>query len=371
MKTFFLLTLLLSSSILTARTPQEINLLPDEKNTVEVYEKYAQSVVNITTVQKVSTGFWDNRPMQKGSGSGFIWDKKGHIITNYHVIKGGTKFIITFKGDKKEYHAQVVGGSERKDLAVLKLTHRPTNIFPVKLGDSSQVRPGQKAMAIGNPFRFHHSISVGIISAVDRILPGVAGGVSIRKMLQTDASINPGNSGGPLLNSAGEVMGICTAIYSKIGESSGIGLALPINTAKKVASDIIKFGKVIRPGLGIGLLEDAFNVRVLAALKKHSTGLVIRYIDPKGPAAQAGLKGIEEDAFGKLYLGDIITEIKTQKGRKKINNYDDIYHALEDAKVDEEISVTYIKVHSALSTPDAQQKKYPSKVIKVKLRALE
>ena len=307
-----------------------------ELNTIKVFEKNAQSVVNVSNIKiAYRRGFFnfDITEIPAGAGSGFVWDNKGHIVTNYHVVHNGNSFLISFHKDKKQYKAKIVGAEPKKDIAVLKLEEFPKNLHPVKLGNSSHLKVGQKAMAIGNPFGLDQTLTAGIISALGRKIQGI-GNVKIHGMIQTDSSINPGNSGGPLLDSQGRVIGMNTVIYSSSGSSAGIGFAVPIDTIKRIVPELIKYGKVMRPALGIELSEYSF--------KEHfgiSKGVVIAYVNPKSPAAQAGLRGMGRDSYGQLHLGDIITAIDS----KEVNSYDDIYHALEKYKVGDQVSISYIR----------------------------
>jgi S1-C subfamily serine protease len=192
---------------------------------------------------------------------------------------------------------------------------------------------GQMTLALGNPFGLDHSISRGIISALGRKIQGI-GGVKIHDMIQTDAAINRGNSGGPLLNSKGELIGMNTMIFSTTGSSAGLGFAVPVDTISRFVPQLIEHGKIIRPGLGIGILEDEVAQRYLG-----DKGAAISYIDPDGAAALAGLKGMMRDEFGRIYLGDIITKI----GKTEVTSLDDIYHALDDHKIGDDVKVEYLR----------------------------
>lgn len=309
------------------------NLLESEKNTIQVYQNNVKSIVHVANLRR-SRGNWFERTSSEvptGTGSGFVWDKKGHIVTNFHVIAGGDSFLITFKDDKKQYRAKLVGSDPKKDMAVLKLTENPRLLYPVSLGDSSKLIVGQKAMAIGNPFGLDHSITSGVISALERKIEGV-GGVSIHKMIQTDCSINPGNSGGPLLSSSGQLIGMNTVIYSKSGQSSGIGFAVPSNTIARIAPQLIKDGKVSRAGLGITLASN--HIRPRFGIKQ---GIVIESVMPSGPANIVGLEGISQDRYGRWYIGDVIVKIAGEK----VNSYDEIYHVLDKYKAGDKIEVAF------------------------------
>ena len=254
-------------------------------------------------------------------------------MTNYHVVAKSDSFLISFHKDKKQYKARLVGSEPKKDIAILKLEERPVQLYPIRPGDSSKLQVGQKAMAIGNPFGLDQTITAGIISALGRKIQG-AGGVKIHGMIQTDSSINPGNSGGPLFNSSGMVIGMNTLIFSASGSSAGVGFAVPVNTIKRIVPQLIKHGKISRPGLGVALLNDLWKDRL--GVKK---GIVIRHVSPKSSAGKAGLMGMGQDGFGRYHLGDIITKIDG----KEVNSFDDIYHLLEKYKVGDRVRVTYLR----------------------------
>ncbi|MBF0362925.1 MAG: trypsin-like peptidase domain-containing protein [Oligoflexia bacterium] len=311
------------------------DLLEYEKNTINVYKKNAAAVVNITNVQ-LALNRYDLSTVEipQGAGSGFIWNTDGYIVTNFHVVQGGNHFLISFHQDKKQYKAKVVGYSPRKDIAVLKLDDKPSNLSPITLGISKNLQVGQKVMAIGNPFGLDHTLSTGIVSAIGREIPGF-GGVKIEGMIQTDASINPGNSGGPLIDSRGNLIGMNTMIFSKSGTSAGVGFALPVDTINLMVPQLIKHGREIRPGLGISPLED--RIRVSLGIPN---GVVIRSVaSKKSAAAAAGLKGISRDNFGNYHLGDIILAIDGVN----TDTLDDIYSILDNHKVGDVVELTILR----------------------------
>lgn len=305
----------------------------NEKNTINIFKNSVKSVVNISNVKMARTSWFDMNVTEipVGAGSGFIWDNKGHIVTNYHVTMEADAFLISFHEDKKQYRAKVVGAEPKLDIAVLKLEEMPKQLHPINVGTSKDLMVGQKTLAIGNPFGLDHTITQGIVSALNRKIPGI-GDVTIHGMIQTDSSINPGNSGGPLLDSNGELIGMNTIIYSKSGSSSGVGFAVPVSSIKRTVPQIIQHGKVIRPGLGIGILPDYHKARFGV-----DKGLVITFLDEKGGAAKAGLEGIKRDNFGRYYIGDTVLEVDG----KEVNNLDDIYHILRNRKIGDRVEVTY------------------------------
>lgn len=337
-KLFYLLLLTCVYSFSAQAQPlvrEKSMMLENESNTIKIFQENVSSVVNVSNIRLARRGFFDLDPMEipTGAGSGFIWDKQGHIVTNFHVIANGESFLVSFNQDPKQYEAILVGSEPRQDIAVLKLKELPSQLKPIKAGDSKSLQVGQKAMAIGNPFGLDHTITEGIVSALDREILGI-GDVKIRGMIQTDSSINPGNSGGPLLDSKGEVIGMNTMIYSKTGTSAGIGFAVPISSINRIVPQIIKHGKVIRPGLGIGVLPDHQRRRFGV-----ETGIIVTFLDEKGPAAKAGIQGISQDRRGRYFLGDVVVGIDDNK----IDNFDDIYHVLDQYKIGDEVEVSLMR----------------------------
>lgn len=305
------------------------DLTEDEKNTIEVVKRAKNSVVFITNLQYVRDFFWSSdQPVARGTGSGFIWDDKGHIVTNFHVIEDGDKFMVTL-ANQRQVEARLIGREPAKDIAVLRLVERVPDLTPVAVGTSRNLEVGQKVIAIGNPFGFDHTVTTGIVSALGRSMPG-AGGVTIRDMIQTDASINPGNSGGPLLNSAGELVGMNTMIVSPSGASSGLGFAVPVDIIRKIVPQIISFGKVTRPGIGISFLRDE------VARRAGVEGAVILDVPRGSRAYELGLRGLGRDRFGRLYIRDVITGIDAMT----IKSYDDLYNALDHYQVGDVVTLT-------------------------------
>lgn len=311
------------------------SLLESEKNTINIFKNSVQSVVHISNIKIARRGWFDQEAMEipAGAGSGFLWDNKGHIVTNFHVISGGDSFQVRFHKDTKEYNAKFVGGDPKKDIAVLKLTDMPKSIQPIKIGTSKNLQVGQKALAIGNPFGLDHTITTGIISALERKIRGF-GDVKIYGMIQTDCSINPGNSGGPLLDSTGSLIGMNTMIYSASGSSAGVGFAVPADTIRRVVDQVIKFGKVSRPGLGVGIVSDYYT-----SYFGVDKGIIIKSVMPGSPADKVGLKGISVNRYQEYKLGDIILSIDG----KEVNNYDDIYNLLGDYKAGDEVEVEILR----------------------------
>jgi S1-C subfamily serine protease len=308
---------------------QQARLLEDESNTIDVVKRTKNSVVFVTNIQLVRESFFSSEEaVPRGSGSGFVWDDQGHIVTNFHVIEDGDIFNVALPGGEQR-QAKLVGREPNKDIAVLKVEGNLSGLFPLPTGASRDLQVGQKVIAIGNPFGFDHTVTTGIVSAVGRSMPG-AGGVTIRDMIQTDASINPGNSGGPLLDSAGELIGMNTMIISPSGASSGIGFAVPVDTIRKIVPEIIKNGKVVHPGLGVSLMSDQYARRI------GVEGVAILEVPRGSDAARAGLAGLRRDRIGRLYLGDVDVAVDGTK----VGSYDDLYTALEEHRIGDTVTLT-------------------------------
>ena len=311
-----------------------IALDPEEQNNVNVYRKVIPAVVNITSTA-VSFDFFYGPVPQQGQGSGFIIDSDGHILTNYHVIAGARQVEVTLS-NKKKYRAAVVGYDKPRDLAVVQIPAK--NLTPVTLGDSKTLDVGQKVYAIGNPFGLNGTMTRGIISSI-RSIRGPEGN-AIDEAIQTDASINPGNSGGPLLNSHGEVIGINSMILTGgVEQSAGVGFAIPINSAKAVLNDLVQFGRVRRPSLGIaGLLPIGPELADQMGLPADA-GVLLQQVVPGGAAERAGLRGGHERAYlgnTPIYIGgDLIVEIDGHdiESPQDISNVLDNHHAGDTVKV--------------------------------------
>ena len=281
------------------------DLAADEKTTIELFEKSRGSVVYITTAQLVRD-VWSRNvfSVPRGTGSGFIWDDAGHVVTNFHVIQGASSATVKL-ADGRDYQAALVGASPAHDIAVLKIGVGFKRPPAVPVGTSADLKVGQKVFAIGNPFGLDWTLTTGIVSALDRTLSGDASGPAIDHLIQTDAAINPGNSGGPLLDSAGRLIGINTAIYSPSGASAGIGFAVPVDTVMRVVPQLIKTGKYIRPALGIEV-DEQLNTRLQALT--GSKGVFVLRVTPGSAAHRAGLVGVEVTAGG-IVPGDRVISI--------------------------------------------------------------
>ena len=310
----------------------------EEQNNISVYKRVLPSVVNITSRAVVFNFFYGTVP-QEGQGSGFILDKAGHVLTNFHVVEGANRGIEVKLSNKRSFKAKVIGTDKVHDLALLQID--APDLQPVTLADSSQLAVGEKVYAIGNPFGLSGTMTQGIISSIRSIRNG--DGAPIEDAIQTDAAINPGNSGGPLLNSHGEVIGINTMIASNgADQSSGIGFAIPINTAKAVLSDLTRFGQVRRPSLGIVSFPIAPDLAEQIGLAADH-GVLIQKVIPGGAAERAGLHGGTEQAYygNQLIMlgGDLIVAIDGQE----VTDPQDISIIMDKHQAGDTVSVTVFR----------------------------
>jgi S1-C subfamily serine protease len=276
----------------------------EEQHTIELFKTASRSVAFITTqVQQVD--FWTRNVFEvpAGTGSGFVWDDRGHVVTNFHVVQDADSAKVTL--GEEEYDATVVGFARDQDVAVLLIKAPREKLVPIRIGTSADLQVGQKVFAIGNPFGLDHTLTTGIVSALGRTIQSVAQ-TTIFDVIQTDAAINPGNSGGPLLDSGGRLIGINTAIYSPSGASAGIGFAVPVDTVARIVPELIAHGKVTRPVLGVRL-DEQLSAYVTKRLGVE--GALIRDVEPGTPAAQAGLRGTRLGRGGRVVPGDIIQQI--------------------------------------------------------------
>jgi S1-C subfamily serine protease len=289
--------------------PREVSprgpLLAEEQATIDLFEGARPSVVFITTQARVVDRWTRNTfEVPRGNGSGFIWDDRGHVVTNHHVIAGASGAGVRLS-DGRDVAASLVGVSPAHDLAVLRIdVPNPPSALP--LGTSADLRVGQMTYAIGNPFGLDWTLTTGIISALDRSLGAEDGRLLIEGLIQTDAAINPGNSGGPLLDSAGRLIGVNTAIFSPSGASAGVGFAVPVDTVNRVVPQLIATGKYVRPALGIEV-DDRLNQ--LLVQRTGVTGVVVLRVTRGSAAEAAGLRGLESAADGGIVLGDVIVAV--------------------------------------------------------------
>lgn len=312
------------------------DLAGDEQNTIEIFRYSAPSVVYITSIALRRDFFSLNAyEIPQGTGSGFIWDKQGRVVTNYHVISDANRLEVTL-ADHSTWKAVLVGVAPDRDLAVLQISAPADKLRPISIGESKNLLVGQKVYAIGNPFGLDQTLTTGVVSALGREISATTGR-TIHDVIQTDAAINPGNSGGPLLDSAGRLIGVNTAIYSPSGASSGIGFAVPVGEVNRVVPQIISKGKLIRPGLGITLA----NRRLTEELGLD--GVMILKVQPNSSAAKAGLRGTSQVREG-LVLGDIILAFNG----KPIKDYDGLRDALERHEVGESVTLTLLRDSSSV-----------------------
>ncbi|HVU05192.1 MAG TPA: trypsin-like peptidase domain-containing protein [Polyangiaceae bacterium] len=305
----------------------------DERNTISVFRSTAQSAVFVTQRQMVVDYYrGEAEEVPSGSGTGFVWDTDGHVVTNFHVVKDARSLVVTL-GDHRNFEAKLVGVEPRKDIAVLQIDAPKESLHPIRLPDKAMhLEVGQKVIAIGNPFGLDHTLTTGVVSAIGREVQGI-GGVSIRDMVQTDAAINPGNSGGPLLDSGGALIGMNTMIFSKSGSSAGIGFAVPVSSIMRVVPQIIRSGHAEQIGLGVQI-DPAQRLEQRAGLR----GVIVLRTIPGSPAEKAGLRGITQD-FSGITLGDVIVAIDGEK----IADYDDLYNTLDKHHAGDTVEVSVMR----------------------------
>lgn len=319
-------------------TDDNVFFTDDEKNTIAVFEKTSPSVVFVNSRQLKRQRFSMNvMEIPRGSGTGFIWDESGLIVTNFHVVYGASRIIITLQSNKS-YEATVVGTAPEKDLALLKIDAPDETLQSIPLGNSASLSVGRKVLAIGNPFALDTSLTVGVVSALGREIKSITNR-TIKNVIQTDAAINPGNSGGPLLDSSGRLVGVNAAIYSPSGASAGIGFAIPVNTVKLIVPQLLEHGKLIRPVIGIETLTDYWTKRL------RVKGIAILSVKEGLPADLAGMIGVREDRKGNIHLGDVIIAINGET----VTNEDSLLSQLERFKPGNTIEVTTLrdeKIHN-------------------------
>ena len=299
----------------------------DEQSTIDVFSKFSRSVVHITSLETHRDRITlDVSEIPQGTGSGFVWDQQGHVITNFHVVAHGDRASVTLN-DGSTYPATIVGRAPDKDLAVLRIDAPAAKLLPLPIGQSAALKVGQKVLAIGNPFGLDQTLTTGVISGLGREIKSMTQR-SIFDVIQTDASINPGNSGGPLLDSSGRLIGINTAIYSPSGANAGIGFAVPVDTINAIVPSLIKDGKLVRPGLGINILSDQI------AIQQKIEGVVVLGVAPGGAAEKAGIRGTVPTRGG-WELGDVIVKIDAVEVKRS----SDLFRAIDAHKVGDEVEL--------------------------------
>jgi S1-C subfamily serine protease len=307
-------------------------LADDEKSTIELFKTVSPSVVYITSMT-IRQDFFSLRALQipRGTGSGFIWDEAGHIVTNYHVIADAQAARVTL-ADRSTWPAHLVGVEPDKDIAVLKIDAPERQLPPIPLGTSNDLQVGQKVFAIGNPFGFDQTLTTGVISGLGREIES-ATGRPIKGVIQTDAAINPGNSGGPLLDSAGRLIGINTAIVSPSGAYAGVGFAVPVDVVNRVVPQIVRGEKARKPGLGVSIPDDYVIGRLGLG------GIPILAVAPGGPADRAGLRPAVENSRGETILGDVIVGADGKRTRTT----SDLYRVLDDHEIGDVVTLTVLR----------------------------
>ena len=317
-----------------------------EKTTIQIFQQNNPSVVFITTVtETVNDWTGDTREVPVGTGSGFIWDKAGHIVTNFHVVAGQGGVPVSAQvtlWDHKAYAATVVGVSPDNDLAVLRINADAAKLRPVIVGASHDLLVGQQVFAIGDPYGLDQTLTTGIVSALGRTIRSPSDH-AISNVIQTDAAINPGNSGGPLLDSAGRLIGVNSAIISPSGSSAGIGFAIPVDTVNRIVPQLIRNGRVVRPRMGIRT-SDQFTRFVDQQL--GVSGVVILRVEPNSPAAQAGLHETRRTQTG-ILPGDIIQKVNDQQ----IANSEQLDSALENFKPGDTVTLTIYRDGQTITVP--------------------
>lgn len=317
--------------LLTADEPRTVaprgDLADFERASTELFEAAAPAVAYIFT-EADSRNPIDRSTPRGGAGSGFVWDRAGHVVTNFHVVQGAARIAVRLDSGEA-IPATLVGAAPDYDLAVLKLSGAPAGLRPIPVGGSADLKVGQAVFAIGNPFGLSRSLSTGVVSALNRHLP-TASGREIHGVIQADAAINPGNSGGPLLDSAGRLIGVNTAIVSGSGSSAGVGFAVPVDVVNRVVPRLIKDGKFPRPGIGIATVDEEASARL------GLPGIVIAEVLPGSSAEGAGLEGLDRRS---RRLGDVITEVN---GRR-VQSLAEFAAALEDAGIGSEVDLTVVR----------------------------
>lgn len=309
------------------------DLTLEEQTTVALFRQASPSVVYLTTVQRLIDPWTrDIFSLPQGTGSGFIWDDLGHVVTNHHVIADVSEANVRLN-DGRSYRAVLIGSSPAHDLAVLRIRVPFDRPPPVPLGSSDDLKVGQKVFAIGNPFGLDYTLTTGVVSALDRTLSGESSGVAIDHLIQTDAAINPGNSGGPLLDSAGRLIGINTAIYSPSGAYAGIGFAVPVDTVNRVVPELIANGRYMRPSLGISVDED-INRLILSQLDVE--GVLVLRVTEGSTAEAAGLRSTRMDSSGNVIPGDVILEV----GGRAVTTVNELLGRLDDFRIGDKTTLS-------------------------------
>lgn len=314
-------------------------LFGGEKATIALFRQASPAVVNITAIGVQRDLFTLNLyQIPQGTGSGFVWDTRGNVITNFHVIQNADAAQVTL-ADQSNWKARVVGVAPDKDLAVLRIDAPANRLHPIPIGSSKDLQVGQSVFAIGNPFGLDQTLTTGVISALNREIESVTRR-PIQGVIQSDAAINPGNSGGPLLDSAGRLIGVNTAIYSPSGASAGIGFAIPVDTVNQIVPELIRSGKVTRPGLGIQIADEQIAQRL------GVSGVLVIDVARGSAASKAGIQPTRRDAEGRLRLGDVIVAVDG----KQVTTPNDLFLMLEKYKIGETVTVSLLRDGKTIQT---------------------
>jgi S1-C subfamily serine protease len=308
-------------------------LSPLEQANIQIYEKDSPSLVQVTNLTEVHNWFGlDVQAVPKGVGSGFVWDRQGHIVTNYHVVQGADTVQVTL-ADHSTYETQQIWAYPGQDIAVLWINAPAGALHPIPIGSSHNLKVGQIVYTLGDPFGLDETMTTGIISALGREMTSESGR-TLRGLIQTSAAINPGNSGGPLLDSAGRLIGMNSAIVSPSGAFAGIGFAIPVDEINRIVPQLIRHGKVVRPRIGVQIAPYP-----IAKQLGVDRGAVILKVLPDSPASEAGLQGTRRDRQGRIHLGDVIVGFNGTP----INNVDDLYAALEHHQAGDTVTLTVLR----------------------------
>jgi S1-C subfamily serine protease len=310
------------------------DLAEDEKATIELFKENRSSVVFITTLKQGRDFQYRSVDIPAGTGSGFVWDNAGHIVTNFHVVQNANGAQVTL-WDHKSYRADLVGVAPNYDLAVLRIAAPASKLRAIPIGESANLQVGQKVFAIGNPFGLDQTLTTGIVSALGRTINAVTGR-PIEDVIQTDAAVNPGNSGGPLLDSAGRLVGVNTAIFSPSGASAGIGFAVPVDTVNRIVPQLLAQGRIVRPFMGIRI-TDPIGQQITRQMGVE--GLLIMVVEPGSPAERAGLRGTRQLPDGAIIPGDVIQKVDG----KPVKTSDQLYALLEKKKAGDQVTLTLFR----------------------------
>ncbi len=306
-------------------------LAGEERTNVEIFRRASPSVAYITTLDRRFGATLDVSEVPSGTGTGIVWDDSGAIVTNFHVVREADSATVTL-ADGSTWRARPLGASPDHDLAVLRIDAPAERLHPIPIGTSADLQVGQRALAIGNPFGLDQTLTIGVISALGRVIES-ASGRPIRDVIQTDAAINPGNSGGPLLDSAGRLIGVNTAIASPSGAYAGVGFAVPVDTVNRVVPELIAHGRVVRPGLGIFVAPEQWATRL------GVEGVIVLGVLPDSGAAEAGLRPTHRADDGSIALGDVIVAIEQAEVRSRA----DLFGALDGHHPGDVLDVTVLR----------------------------